>query len=68
MFQYAVRVYDSLRPNRRVEILCNITVLRNQNAPTWTLPSYSKEIKDSHPVYGSVVVVTATDLDPGVRY
>ncbi|KAK0048619.1 protocadherin Fat 4, partial [Biomphalaria pfeifferi] len=62
---YAVRVYDSLRPNRKVEILCNITVLRNQNAPTWTLPSYSAEIKDSHPVYGPVVVVTATDLDPG---
>ncbi|KAK3745550.1 hypothetical protein RRG08_040225, partial [Elysia crispata] len=61
---YSVRVYDSLRHNRASVVTCIFTVVRNENAPTWDIADFSTSIKDSHPVLGDVIQVTASDIDP----
>ncbi|GFS23625.1 protocadherin Fat 4, partial [Elysia marginata] len=63
-FSYSVRVSDSLRPNRASEVTCTFTIIRNRNLPTWDIDDFSTRIKDSHPVLGDVVAVTASDIDP----
>ncbi|CAG5130538.1 unnamed protein product, partial [Candidula unifasciata] len=60
---YAVRVYDSLRPDRSSEIRCTITILHNQNPPRFTLPEYTVTIRDTHPVLQYVFNATAIDPD-----
>ena len=63
-----MRVYDSLRHNRASVVTCIFTVVRNENAPTWDIADFSTSIKDSHPVLGDVIQVTASDIDPLVRF
>lgn len=58
--------YDTLRPARVATATVNIQVTRNQNAPVFTLPSYSTSISENT-VVGSVIFnVTATDADANV--
>ncbi|KAJ8319080.1 hypothetical protein KUTeg_004171 [Tegillarca granosa] len=65
LYTLVIEAFDSARPDNKARVNVFITVLRNQNGPQWSLPNYSAQIREDHPVDGSVINVLASDTDPG---
>ena len=67
---YVARVtaIDNLRPNQIATATVAINVIRNQNGPIFSLPSYTNTIPETTSVGTVVLNVTARDLDVNVGW
>ena len=68
-----IEAQDGGDPPLQTRCYCNITINdENDNAPTFSQPSYSSLINEAAQIGESVAIVTATDMDSGengkVRY
>lgn len=59
--------YDSLYPGTRSTAAVTISVVRNAYAPVFTSQRYEVTVSEKLPLGASVLSVTATDADFGVR-
>ena len=63
-----IEARDGGDPPLQTRCFCNITVTdENDNAPTFSQPSYSSLINEAAQVGENVAVVTATDIDSALN-
>lgn len=66
IFQLYIEAYDAARPRNKALLTVFITVLRNENFPTWTFNVDTAFIREDKPVFTDVVTVSAQDVQDGV--
>lgn len=64
--QLQATVYDSKVPAQVASANVMIVITRNAHAPVFSQSSYQVQVSDSTMLGQTVLVVNATDADPGV--
>ncbi|XP_041364043.1 protocadherin Fat 4-like [Gigantopelta aegis] len=67
-FYLEIEASDSAVPPKTSTKTLTISIVRNQNAPLFTSPTYSSNIEDTSAIGRSLFVVTAIDADEDVEW